>query len=341
MLLPLGKAAAWLCSWIARYLFLIAKGVSSISFSTLYVRDRFSVIWIVLVYALFALAWFSRLKPWKRIVFPFALSALSLVLLLFAIQGRYSRGVGTISVIDVGQGQCIAVMAGDKTLVIDCGGINDARNAGEEAGAYLRSRGRKQVDLLLVTHLHADHCNGVSRLMEMMPVKEILIPADLEDEDNLLDEIETAAERHGIEIEYLREDSLRFLGPIGLQLFAPSGNGDANERCMCMLVSLGSYDMLITGDSSKTVERELLDRYQLHDIELLIVGHHGSRYASSGELLGSIGADTAIISVGYNNYGHPTYETLERLDAYGYGIYRTDLNGTVEVQVGDSYGEEN
>ena len=341
VLLPLGKAAAWLCSWIARYLFLIAKGVSSISFSTLYVRDRFSVIWIVLVYALFALAWFSRLKPWKRIVFPFALSALSLVLLLFAIQGRYSRGVGTISVIDVGQGQCIAVMAGDKTLVIDCGGINGARNAGEEAGAYLRSRGRKQVDLLLVTHLHADHCNGVSRLMEMMPVKEILIPADLEDEDNLLDEIETAAERHGIEIEYLREDSLRFLGPIGLQLFAPSGNGDANERCMCMLVSLGSYDMLITGDSSKTVERELLDRYQLHDIELLIVGHHGSRYASSGELLGSIGADTAIISVGYNNYGHPTYETLERLDAYGYGIYRTDLNGTVEVQVGDSYGEEN
>ena len=207
-------------------------------------RDRFSVIWIVLVYALFALAWFSRLKPWKRIVFPFALSALSLVLLLFAIQGRYSRGVGTISVIDVGQGQCIAVMAGDKTLVIDCGGINDARNAGEEAGAYLRSRGRKQVDLLLLTHLHADHCNGVSRLMEMMPVKEILIPADLEDEDNLLDEIETAAKRHGIEIEYLREDSLIFLGPIGLQLFAPSGNGDANERCMCMLVSLGSYDML-------------------------------------------------------------------------------------------------
>ena len=241
----------------------------------------------------------------------------------------------------MGQGQCIAGMAGDKTLVIDCGGINDARNAGEEAGAYLRSRGRKQVDLLLLTHLHADHCNGVSRLMEMMPVKEILIPADLEDEDNLLDEIETAAERHGIEIEYLREDSLRFLGPIGLQLFAPSGNGDVNERCMCMLVSLGSYDMLITGDSSKTVERELLDRYQLHDIELLIVGHHGSRYASSGELLGSIGADTAIISVGYNNYGHPTYETLERLDAYGYGIYRTDLNGTVEVQVGDSYGEEN
>ena len=65
------------------------------------------------------------------------------------------------------------------------------------------------------------------------------------------------------------------------------------------------------------------------------MGHHGSRYSSSGELLGSIGADTALISVGYNTFGHPTYETLERLAAYGYSIYRTDLNGTVEFMLGN------
>jgi competence protein ComEC len=106
---------------------------------------------------------------------------------------------------------------------------------------------------------------------------------------------------------------------------------------MILLVSLGSYDMLVTGDSSKSAEREFLQRHPLEDLELLIVGHHGSRYASSGELLGSIGADTAVISVGYNNFGHPTYETLERLNAYGYTIYRTDLNGTIEFYIGDSY----
>ena len=71
--------------------------------------------------------------------------------------------------------------------------------------------------------------------------------------------------------------------------------------------------MLVTGDSSKATEKELLRLHTLQDLELLIVGHHGSRYASSGELLGSIGAKIAIISVGYNTYGHPTYETLERL----------------------------
>ena len=65
----------------------------------------------------------------------------------------------------------------------------------------------------------------------------------------------------------------------------------------------------------------------------MIAGHHGSRYASGGEFLESIGADTAVISVGYNTYGHPTNETLERLEAYGYNIYRTDLNGSVEIRV--------
>ena len=91
--------------------------------------------------------------------------------------------------------------------------------------------------------------------------------------------------------------------------------------------------MLVTGDINKAAEHELLAAHDLSDLELLIVGHHGSRYSSCGELLGSIGADTAVISVGYNKFGHPTYETLERLVAYGYTVYRTDQNGTVEIRV--------
>ena len=130
------------------------------------------------------------------------------------------------------------------------------------------------------------------------------------------------------------------LGQIRLRLFAPGSTGSAKESCMMALISLGDFDMLVTGDGNKSSERELLNRYHLHDLELLIVGHHGSRYASSGELLEGIGAETAIVSVGYNPYGHPTYETLERLHAYGYTIYRTDLNGTVEIRVGDTDGEE-
>ena len=224
-------------------------------------------------------------------------------------------------------------MAGDETLVVDCGGINTLDNAGEEAGSYLISCGRDHIDTLFLTHLHADHVNGVPMLLEMLPVKSIVLPADVEDEDAMLGEILLAAEKNGTEIHYLETDTRLDCSGIQVQLFAPLEKGQVNERCMTGLFTVGDYDMLVTGDSSKTTEKELISRHRLSDLELLIVGHHGSRYASSGELLGSIGAKTAVISVGYNNFGHPTYETLERLAAYGYSIYRTDLNGTVEIRV--------
>lgn len=336
----LGSACAWVCAWLARYLFFVARLVSSIPFSTLYLRSLGPLLWIILVYLLVLIACFSKLSPGRKWLYPVLLSTLCLGLMLWSNRHSYVDVSGTIGVLDVGHGQCLAVMAGEETVVVDCGGLYTLENAGEQAGAYLRNCGRDHIDLLLLTHLHNDHCNGVTMLMEMLPVSRIIFPADVPDEDGLLEEILASAEKHGTQITGLREDTRLQAGKIDIQLFAPGEKGDANERCMMALLSLGSYDMLVTGDCSKAAERELLTRYPLRELELLIVGHHGSRYASSGELLGSIGADTAIISVGYNPYGHPTYETLERLNAYGYQIYRTDLNGTVEIRVGENYGEK-
>lgn len=258
-----------------------------------------------------------------------------LVLLLLAARHHYDRPGGVISAVDVGQGQSLVLMLEDETLVVDCGSIYTLDNAGERTGSYLISCGRRQVDALLLTHLHADHCNGVTMLMDMLPVWQLLLPADVEDEDGMLEEILEAAARHGTAVHYVSQEEERNFGSIRVQLFAPSGQGEANERCMMILCSIGSFDMLVTGDAPKEAEKDLLARYPLRDLELLIVGHHGSRYSSSGELLASIGADTALISVGYNTYGHPTYETLERLSAYGYRIYRTDINGTVEIFLGN------
>lgn len=132
---------------------------------------------------------------------------------------------------------------------------------------------------------------------------------------------------------YLETDWRFSAGGIILDLYAPGEKGDANERCITGRVSLGDYDLLFTGDIDKAAERELIETHEIHDVELLIAGHHGSRYACCGELLESIGADTAVISVGYNNFGHPTHETLARLAAYGYTVYRTDLNGSVEFRI--------
>lgn len=338
LFLPLGTAAAWLVSWIARYLFFVARLVSAIPSAMLYLRSIPSYLWVLLVYALAAVFTFSRLRTWLKLVMPLLLAVLMLALMLASARGRYRSGDGVIAVMDVGQGQSIAVLSGEETLVIDCGGIYSLENVGEVTGSYLLSCGRDHIDALYLTHLHADHCNGVTMLMEMLPVRQLYLAEGMEDEDGLLEEILTASLKHGTQVVFLDRDAELSFDKIRLRLFMPFAGGSVNERCMTGVISIGSYDMLFTGDSSKTVEKELLSHYSLRDLELLIVGHHGSRYASSGELLRSIGAHTAVVSVGYNNFGHPTHEVLERLAAYGYTIYRTDQNGTIEIFLGKQNG---
>ena len=81
-------------------------------------------------------------------------------------------------------------------------------------------------------------------------------------------------------------------------------------------------------------ELRLTREQELAGTELLVVGHHGSAYASAPQLLAELGGDTAVISVGFNRYGHPAEETLERLALCGYNVYRTDRDGTVEIRIG-------
>ena len=91
-----------------------------------------------------------------------------------------------------------------------------------------------------------------------------------------------------------------------------------------------SCDILITGDRSEAGEEELMQHTDLPDLEILIAGHHGSRTSTSWELLDETRPEIVIISVGADNrYGHPTWETLERLKLFGCNVYRTDLEGTI------------
>ena len=333
--MTLGRLLAWLLSWLVRYVFLVARGVSAIPFAAVYLETRAAWLWLFLCYALFLGFRFSKRGRLIRLGAPALLSALSLAALLLAARLSFAGEVDTVAALDVGQGQCLAVLSGDSTLLIDCGGLGTAENAGETAGAYLLSRGRRQVDVLLLTHLDADHCNGAEALMALCPVRTLLLPVGEEHAD-MRAALSAAAAHGGTELHCLEEDSLLTLGGIEAQLFAPEDS--AGEHSLAAVVSLGDYDMLVTGDMSRTKERALLAQHPLEGIELYIVGHHGSRYASAEELLRSIGADTAIISCGYNTYGHPEAETLERLAACGYTVYRTDENGTVEIRIGRDHG---
>ncbi len=330
---PFGRLLAWGVSFLARYIIRTACFVSDFSFAALYINDWLNLLWLVLIYLLFIIAALSRLPRWAKLSMPAALSVISLVLLLRANAIGAVRGAGTITVLDVGQGQCISIISGDSTVLIDCGGIYSLDNAGETAGSYLLTHRRTKIDTLLVTHLHADHANGIARLMELVDVGEIIIPDGVPDDDDMLSEIASAAEKHSVTLRRITQDECLSVGNIALALYAPPADGGTNERCMIIRATIGEYDMLVTGDSPKSMELCFAEENDIDGTELLIVGHHGSKYSSCYEFLSAIDADTAIISVGYNNYGHPTNETLERLAACGYNIYRTDLNGNVEIRL--------
>ncbi|MCR5089962.1 MAG: DNA internalization-related competence protein ComEC/Rec2 [Oscillospiraceae bacterium] len=334
---PLGRLLIIPTEWLARYLLTLAAWICRLPHHLIGMRNPPMMLWMGLCYALGLFAWRSRAKAAQRVFLPAFLCLLTLAAALFSAEQRYRNGAAVITALDVGQGECVCVLSGDSTVMLDCGGIGTAANAGETAAIWLESACRDHIDLLLLSHLHEDHVNGVPMLLELMPVREILLSPDSDTDEGLLRSIMESAERHGTTVTELRQDEIRQEGQLRLRLFAPPEEGTENERCIISLVSIGDFDMLYTGDSPKTAENELIENNELPDTELLIVGHHGSRTSSDPSFLESIRPETAIISVGRNNsFGHPTWEVLERLRSCGCRICRTDLQGNIEVRVGSA-----
>jgi beta-lactamase superfamily II metal-dependent hydrolase len=104
---------------------------------------------------------------------------------------------------------------------------------------------------------------------------------------------------------------------------------DVNEDSVVLLVTYGGFEALFTGDAGFAAEAML--RGKARSVDLLKVGHHGSRGSTGDELLDSLRPLAAVISVGRNDYGHPSPETLTRLDSRRVPVLRTDRDGTVSV----------
>jgi len=152
-----------------------------------------------------------------------------------------------------------------------------------------------------------------------------------EPEDSFIaEDIIELARKRGTDIIYVTETLMISLGNARVFLYPPLGAGDENEQGLSVL-TLGDVTALITGDMNSSNERSLLRFANLPKLDLLVVGHHGSRHSTSEELLNAVFPDVAVIPVGRNSFGHPAPETLDRLEQAGITIYRTDVSGHVTV----------
>lgn len=306
----------------------MADALAALPFAALSTQSVYLKLWLALVYALLLLYLLGRGEK-KRPLVPLGLGTAGLCAALVFQAASHTAGRLTVSVLDVGQGLSVALLSGGRAALVDCGGTG-ADNPGDTAADYFQSLGLNRIDLVVLTHYHEDHAGGIPELLERLEVGLLVLP-DVEEDDPLRREITALAEEKGIETLFLAEDADVTFGESALRIYAPLGSGGANEEGLSVLCTAGDFDGLITGDMNDTVEKRLIKYGSLPDLELLVAGHHGSKYATSEELLLATKPELAVISVGYNTYGHPAPETLERLAAAGCAIYRTDWSGTVTI----------
>ena len=329
LLFPAAAAlAAWAAALPVWYLQKMAELLSRLPFASVGTDSIYLRLWLLLGYALLLLWLFWR-GELKRMLLPVGAGGLCLCAALLLTAASRTSGRLSVSVLDVGQGQSVVLYSQGRCALVDCGG-SGLSDPGDTAADYLQSLGTARLDLLVLTHYHTDHACGVPQLLERLEVERLLLP-DVEPEEPLRREIEAAAQAHGVELVYLTQDAHVTLGGASLRVYAPLGDGGANEEGLSVLCTAGAFDALITGDMNAAVERRLIKYGALPDLELLVAGHHGSKYATSEELLLATTPERAVLSVGYNTYGHPADETLERLAAAGCEIYRTDWMGTVRI----------
>jgi competence protein ComEC len=275
----------------------------------------------------------------RQYLYPVCLAviALCVVLLVTPLVSEASAIDGkAITVLDVGQGQSIVITSGEFTAMIDCGSMS-GENAGSIAHEFLTNQGRTTLDILILTHFHSDHANGIDYLLTRLSVSAIAIPdPDGSYMSHIAEDIIDLARRRGADIIYVTETLQVSLGDAVLMLYPPLDERGENERGLSILSICGSSDFraLVTGDMSSAGERALLRFAYIPTIDMLVVGHHGSRRSTSEELLYATRPGLAVISVGRNSFGHPSYETLTRLEARGIPVLRTDIMGHITVMGG-------
>lgn len=331
--LPGAKLLAIPVSWLAAYLDKVTHFLSGFTYSALSMESFYYRAWLIFLYL--ALAGAVLVKGKRRWILPACCGVITLTLAVTLTALSFQQGEMTVAAIDVGQGQSILLRSGNHLTVVDCGG-DGPDNAGDLTADYLQGQGYGKIDLLVLTHCHADHANGVPQLLKRLKVGTLMLPEGEEDSP-LRQEIFVLAQELGIETRSIGAESRIDLAPgHSLILYPPMGKElDPNEQGLTLLAAAGDFEVLVTGDMSGEVEGELLRRTELPDIEVLVVGHHGAQTSTTEALLTAATPDIALISAGRNNrYGHPHAAVLERLAAMGIEIYRTDLHGTVTVSSG-------
>ena len=234
--------------------------------------------------------------------------------------------------IDVGQGDSILFVSNNKSMLLDTGGsINsslDKWSVGDDLVTFLRSKGIRRIDTILISHGDMDHIGEYFKIVKYFRVDNVYLNS------NQLNSIEkrvvTDSLNNNINIAKLKKGDNISLGNFNFLVINNSFT-DENDASTVLVGMISSSKLLLMGDASVRSEQDIINSYNLPKIDILKVGHHGSDTSSSKKFINEINPKYSLISVGENNrYGHPKKSVLNTLS--NSEIYRTDLDGNIEIE---------
>ena len=319
---PLGGVIAAITAWPMRYVLWIADVLGKIPYASISAENTYVVVWLLFSYIMVLLTLCSKKKRPLLLVSCITVGLCSSILLSFA---EVRQDNFRMTVLDVGQGQCIILQSKDDCYIVDCGGAS-GEGAGDLAARTLQTQGIRHVDGLVLTHYDKDHAGGVEALMAQISVEKLLLP-DIEPDDPIRKSLEV---QYADRIEWVYKKDYFQVGD-GILTLIPSKTRDkGNNSGTSILFQVENCDILITGDLQNTGEKDLLSAIRMPQIDILVAGHHGAEDSTSMHLLHAVRPEAVVISVGKDNaYGHPHLRTLQRLELFDCKVWRTDQNGTI------------
>ena len=234
-----------------------------------------------------------------------------------------------IHVIDVGQADSILITTpSNKNMLIDGGDEDSAKII----KSYLKNKKVKNLDVVIATHPDSDHIGSLDYIIDNFDVEKIYMPNQTTDSECYINLIDSCNKKN-LKVNYLsKDDSFNLDDSTNIYVLSPSYITDNNNSNSIVLnISYKNNNFLFTGDCEESNEMDMINSYDLEDIDFLKVAHHGSYTASSLTFLEETTPDIAVISCGYkNSYGHPNKSTLDNLESVDAKIFRTDQNGSMQ-----------
>lgn len=242
---------------------------------------------------------------------------------------KVSDGTLRLDVINVGYGDCLLLRGpGGETAMVDCG----PHEAGERIAGFLREQGIHRLDLLVLTHPHPDHVDGLAAFINSIEIGRIL-ESGLEYEESLSAELLCRAVEKGIPVARLTP-GMRIIDlgdDVQWEVIHLGGFDNLNEDSAVMRLQYGNRVFLLMGDAEVRAERLLLETLGPEGLraDVVKVGHHGN--VSDPDFIAAMTAEAALVTLGPNPWDAPNDDTLAAWLATGAQLLRTDIHGDIAV----------